>query len=268
MLSSLSALAEVPNRIEALFNTKTVNDAGIYSVNFFVNGIRQEVVIDDYVPCDPETQLPCFAYSQHYGEIWATLLEKAWAKLHGSYCMIRRGSTLSAMPHLTGAPSIRVDHNLVKSHDDYWKQLCDSVRRQYVVSACTQETDLTEQASGTKRGTISGHAYSVLATHEVTQGRAKVKLVKLRNPWGVAEWSGDWSNESDKWTPQLRQELGAEEVAQTGIFFISFEDFVEHFRCTTINFVSGDERQGTVKTTSMHYDFSAQDDQSKNYQLA
>ena len=39
-LSSLAALAEIPGRIESMFNTKTVNSAGIYSINFFVNGKR------------------------------------------------------------------------------------------------------------------------------------------------------------------------------------------------------------------------------------
>ena len=33
------------------------------------------------------------------------------------------------------------------------------------------------------------------------------KLVKLRNPWGKGEWKGDWSDESYKWTQQLKKEL-------------------------------------------------------------
>lgn len=54
-LSALASLAEIPGRIESLFNTKTVNPAGIYSVNFSINGQRQEVIIDDFIPCDPKT---------------------------------------------------------------------------------------------------------------------------------------------------------------------------------------------------------------------
>ena len=54
-LSVLSSLAEIPGRIESLFNTKTVNTAGIYSINFFVNGKKQEVIVDEYIPCDPVT---------------------------------------------------------------------------------------------------------------------------------------------------------------------------------------------------------------------
>ena len=62
-LSCLSALAEVSGRVESMFNTKEVNAAGIYSINFYVNGKKQEVIVDESIPCDPENGLPAFAYS-------------------------------------------------------------------------------------------------------------------------------------------------------------------------------------------------------------
>ena len=105
-MSCLAALAEIEGRVESLFNTKEVNAAGIYSINLYVNGRKQEVIVDEYIPCDPANGLPAFGYSADSGEIWAMLIEKAWAKLHGTYCMIRKGSALSALPHMTGAPCI------------------------------------------------------------------------------------------------------------------------------------------------------------------
>jgi len=27
----------------------------------------------------------------------------------------------------------------------------------------------------------------------------------MRNPWGTGEWTGDWSDKSKKWTPQLKK---------------------------------------------------------------
>lgn len=62
-MSCLAAMAEIEGRVESLFNTKEVNAAGIYSINFYINGVRQEVVVDEYIPCDPANGLPCFAYS-------------------------------------------------------------------------------------------------------------------------------------------------------------------------------------------------------------
>jgi len=163
-MSCLAALAEVPGRVESLFNTRVVNDAGIYSINFFVNGQKQEVFIDDYVPCDPKSLMPSFAYSSQMGEIWVILVEKAWAKLHGSYCMIRNGSTLSALPHLTGAGSQNFDHNVVSDIDSFWKKMSDAVQRRFVVTCSTQETDLTNRSR--KLGIVSGHSYSVLSSHQ------------------------------------------------------------------------------------------------------
>ena len=46
-------MAEIEGRIESMFNTKEVNAAGIYSINLYVNGVREEVVVDEYIPCDP-----------------------------------------------------------------------------------------------------------------------------------------------------------------------------------------------------------------------
>ena len=37
-LATLSSVAEFPNRIRAMFDTKEVNDAGIYKVRFYING--------------------------------------------------------------------------------------------------------------------------------------------------------------------------------------------------------------------------------------
>ena len=85
-------------------------------------------------------------------------------------------------------------------------------------------------------GIISGHSYTILSAHEIytEQGR-QVKLLKLRNPYGQVEWEGDWSDESDKWTPELRAELNVV-IANDGIFYIAFHDYLKHFRCTSINY--------------------------------
>jgi len=57
-------------------------------------------------------------------------------------------------------------------------------------------------------GLVSDHAYSVISAYEVDhKGGQKLRLLKLRNPWGHQEWTGDWSDESPKWTAELRTKL-------------------------------------------------------------
>ena len=83
-ISTIEMMTTHDERIDKLFITKEKNQIGIYHLKLFVNGLRTSIVIDDFVPCNPETGKPAFIYST-FQEIWAILLEKAWAKLHGSY---------------------------------------------------------------------------------------------------------------------------------------------------------------------------------------
>jgi hypothetical protein len=72
---------------------------------------------------------------------------------------------------------------------------------------------------------ISGHAYSFIGVKEFEHMGRQVRLCQLRNPWGQGEWTGAWSDNDSVWTPELREQLGAC-VADDGIFFISFEDYL------------------------------------------
>ena len=60
-----------------------------------------------------------------------------------------------------------------------------------------------------------------------------VKLLKLRNPWGKGEWTGAWSDKWTGWTPELKRELKVVD-SDDGQFFIALEDYITHYRSTTI----------------------------------
>lgn len=51
-LSSVSAYAELPGRVEKLFlnQESELNEAGIYGVNMYALGIPHTVIVDDYLP--------------------------------------------------------------------------------------------------------------------------------------------------------------------------------------------------------------------------
>ena len=74
----------------------------------FKNGVKQQVVMDNYLPCVGDK--PCFANAKGK-ELWVMILEKAWAKVHGNYSRIEIGNSFEPLRDLTGAPSFIIDIN-------------------------------------------------------------------------------------------------------------------------------------------------------------
>jgi len=50
----------------------------------YILGEKINIVLDDQIPCTDWDQKPAFTKMKQR-EIWVCLLEKAYAKLHGSY---------------------------------------------------------------------------------------------------------------------------------------------------------------------------------------
>lgn len=59
LLSALAALAEFPDIIRKIFRGQKENPEGIYKVNLRVDGVVEEIIIDDYIPVQ-ENGLPVF----------------------------------------------------------------------------------------------------------------------------------------------------------------------------------------------------------------
>lgn len=89
--------------VNRLFITKEYNEQGVYKIRLCKNGEWVVVTIDDYVPCYYNAG-PIFSRA-HGNELWVLLLEKAYAKLHGSYASLRYGFTNHGMMDLTGFPT-------------------------------------------------------------------------------------------------------------------------------------------------------------------
>ena len=59
-------------------------------LKFYVNGVLTPVIVDDHFPVKDGQARMRFAYSKDE-ELWVSLLEKGWAKLHGSYARVEGG---------------------------------------------------------------------------------------------------------------------------------------------------------------------------------
>ena len=73
---------------------------GIYVFRFYKNGGLYYVIVDDRLPTltkDNGQPLPFFARCENPNLFWVSLIEKAYAKLHGRYYALQSGATEEAL---------------------------------------------------------------------------------------------------------------------------------------------------------------------------
>jgi len=84
------------------------NDNGIYAIKFFVRGKPWIVVIDDImVTAKYNNNVDYLIFASPQGNddaFWAPLLEKAWAKVKGTYTASEAGFTATGLRAITGSP--------------------------------------------------------------------------------------------------------------------------------------------------------------------
>ena len=196
------------------------------------------VRVDDYFPCRPGQGGPVF--SQANGpELWVLLLEKAYAKLHGSYFSLRSGMCYEGLIDLTGAPTL---HKRFDEEPCTFEELLKYDRNQFLICCSTPGHDQMTEGSRPGEsvgGLVPGHAYTLIAAKRLESGaHAGAELLKIRNPWGNFEWDGDFSDNSTQLAdPETRRLLYDDETtavveepcANDGAFWMTFADFQRHF---------------------------------------
>jgi len=113
LLASISSIAEDPQRIKDMFGQHTLNDAGIYTVNLFSLGVPVTVVIDDFIPINNGVTewVDSLIPPTEDKELWPVLLQKAFAKLSGTYKSIKNEmNPVKSVEALTGAPGSYTVH--------------------------------------------------------------------------------------------------------------------------------------------------------------
>ena len=210
LYSALAAMTEFPQRLLKVFTTKEVNKHGAYSVTFLISGIFVEILLDDYFPCIEKSQL---LYSRpKSNELWFLLLEKAFAKLYGNYSEVQHVCISEAMEMITGMPSSQ--HPLKEAEEeDLWKSMVEYDNRNYIVCAGSYQGE-----------TYRNRIFTVIRLFEI----GSKKIVKLRNHFEDFEWKGELSDGSEKWTKQIKEDLGHYE-GEKNSFYVDIKEFINTF---------------------------------------
>jgi len=104
------------------------------------------------------------AFSQAEGnELWVILLEKAWAKLHGSYERIEAGFAENVMRDLTGAPTEVIEIE----EDNLWPKCLEAENNGWIMAASAGSTQASVEALKDV-GLIGYHAYGLIKVVEIT----------------------------------------------------------------------------------------------------
>lgn len=213
IMAAISAIAEVPGRVDSVFVNDEISEAGIYAVQMYTLGVPNTQIVDDYLPMDNFTDEPIFGGLGKDGSIWGAILEKTFAKRYGNYEHTIGGWMYAAVEALNGSPyKIHYHpsdwHDTFSSIDDIWN----------TIKAHDIDTDVMTAASHfcgrhdatNENGVDCSHAYTVLSAMELKTDNGIVDLIKIRNPWGSERYTGPWSDSSALWTDELRELVNME----------------------------------------------------------
>ncbi|XP_070491608.1 calpain-A isoform X2 [Chironomus tepperi] len=212
-------------------NSFEENYAGIFHFRFWQYGKWVDVVIDDRLPTY-RGQL-VYMHSAENNEFWSALLEKAYAKLHGSYEALKGGTTCEALEDFTGG--VTEMYELKEAPSNLFNIIEKGFERNSMMG-CSIEPDPNVNEAETPQGLVRGHAYSITKAQLVDivtpNTTGKIPLLRLRNPWGNdVEWNGAWSDKSAEWRyipDHAKEEIGLT-FDHDGEFWMSYRDFLKYF---------------------------------------
>eukprot|EP01080_Neovahlkampfia_damariscottae_P001745 gene1745-514_t len=223
-----SIVAKRTDLLENLFVSTEFGEFGVYACRFYKNGWKT-VIVDDYIPCNAYTGYPIYSQNLNHSEIWVSILEKAYAKLHGSYENIDTGFINDGMLDLTGGTCdtlILMSRKDEKQKNYVWSKMQESFDTGLALMGVLNVPDDPEKKTS-DHGIVGNHAYSVLDMKVV----GTEQLIYLRNPWGDSKYTGKWSFKNDEiWTEEMKEKLEYHDpYHDEGCFWINYDDFFKEF---------------------------------------
>ncbi|XP_077581342.1 calpain-10 isoform X2 [Stigmatopora nigra] len=216
---------------------------GCFHFHFWVKGHWVEVIIDDRLPCIDSAL--CFSHCHAPSAFWVALLEKAYAKLHGSYEQLWAGQVSEALVDLTGGLAecwSLSDHGSEDKHNQRRMKKLDLDMIYPLRSTCALSCS-TQNILGGSTEPDQHHAMAVMEWLEVKEvAGSKVRLFRIRNPWGRCCWAGTWTEDGPGWRSlDSADALDLQARAVQGDFWLDETEFLSHFDDVTLGYPISEE---------------------------
>ncbi|RVE67655.1 hypothetical protein OJAV_G00104950 [Oryzias javanicus] len=224
-IGSLTFQSNILNQVVPLEQTFDDDYCGLFHFRFWRFGRWIDVVIDDKLPTINGRLI--FVRSKDPTEFWPALMEKAYAKVCGSYADMNAGTPAEALVDFTGGVHMCVQ--LSDPPADLWELMCRAGQTKSLMS-CGTPQGATAENTVLPNGLVQGHAYTVTGVKQMKSRGETVQLVRLWNPWGKREWNGDWSDESPLWkTVSTKERETCLSVCDDGEFWMTLKDFCKYY---------------------------------------
>ena len=194
-----------------------------------INGCDRKVIIDDYFPVDRHNELLC-SRTTNRGELWVSLLEKAYMKVMGGYDFPGSNSNIDLhaltgwIPERLAMHGNHTDFNKDVDFERMFKKLHEGG---LLITVATPPMSKEQEA---RSGLVSTHAYAVLDIRKFKD----LRLFQLKNPWSHVRWRGNFSEYDIKnWTDELKSALNYDPNLayniDNGVFWIDYESLINYF---------------------------------------
>ncbi|XP_071782996.2 calpain-10 [Centroberyx gerrardi] len=222
---------------------------GSFQLRLWQHGHWTEVTIDDRLPCINSTL--CFSRCHAPTAFWVPLLEKAYAKLHGSYERLWAGQVSEALVDLTGGLAecwslgdggAEEEQGTEQDSDRVRRRRLDLNLLDPVKDGCALSCS-THSSPGGASELGQYHALTVMEWLDVsTVSGGQVRLLRIRNPWGRCCWGGAWIGSGAGWSsvdPACAMDLQGRTAG--GEFWLDETEFLSQFDDVTVGYPINEE---------------------------
>ena len=93
------------------------------------------------------------------------------------------------------------------------------------------------------------HAYTIITTFKMTDDYGRtIKMIMIRNPWGVTRYTGEWSATDNRWNAAMIAQvpfgIDPTESADLGIFIVPLSLFANQYVDCITDYQIGHLREG------------------------